>query len=273
MFDVRLVDSISELECATDLEITVWNVDPRDAVPASVMHASILSGGIVLGAFDREGMVGMSYAFPARRGTEWILWSHMTGVHSDYQGQGIGLRLKQAQRRWALENGYSYISWTFDPLQRGNAHFNLHLLGATANLYHVDFYGEMTDAINAGLPSDRLEVRWDLRGKRVASLADGNGSGSVVRVYPENRFLLKVGDGGYPLVREAEIGSQLCFVEIPLELAPLKARAPDSAYNWRMALRGVLQDAFVRGGTLTDFVVAQGISMCWNAMMAHSIRE
>jgi predicted GNAT superfamily acetyltransferase len=261
MLDVRPLESILDLECATDLEIAVWDVDPRGAVPASLMHASILSGGIVLGAFDRERMVGMSYAFPARRGTKWMLWSHMTGVHRDYQGQGIGFRLKQAQRHWALQHGYSCIAWTFDPLQRGNAHFNLHLLGATAGEYHVDFYGQMTDAININLPSDRLEARWDLRSTHVSSLAEGNGSGAVVGDYPDDRFLLRVGDSGHPLVREAEIVVPSCFVEIPFELAQLKLRTLDLAYNWRIALRRVLQDAFVRGYILTDFIVAQG--RCW----------
>jgi predicted GNAT superfamily acetyltransferase len=43
-----------------------------------------------------------------------------------------------------------------------NAWFNLGKLGAVADRFYPDFYGEMTDAINAGERSDRLVIRWDL---------------------------------------------------------------------------------------------------------------
>ncbi len=261
MVAIRALDSVSDLERVTDLEIAIWDVDPRDAVPASLMHASVLNGGVVLGAFDEERIVGIAYAFPCQRGRKWMLWSHMTGVHPDYQGQRIGFALKQAQRRWALERDCAYIAWTFDPLQRGNAHFSLHLLGATASIYHVDFYGEMTDGINTGLPSDRVEVQWDLRSGRVTSLADENSVASFVEDYPADQFLLKAGDEGQPLRCECASSATAHFVEIPFDLGHLKHNQPGLAYDWRVTLRHVLQDAIARGFALVDFVVVQ--RRCW----------
>ena len=53
------------------------------------------------------------------------------------------------------------IAWAFDPLQAGNAHFNLARLGATAGRYVENMYGLRTDSLNAGVPTDRLIVEWD----------------------------------------------------------------------------------------------------------------
>ena len=53
-------------------------------------------------------------------------------------------------------------TWTFDPLVRANARFNLVKLGAVAVAYLTDFYGEMQDGINAGDRSDRCAVKWEL---------------------------------------------------------------------------------------------------------------
>ena len=54
------------------------------------------------------------------------------------------------------------MTWTFDPLVRRNAWFNIARLGARPAEYLVDFYGPMTDAINAGDPSDRLLMVWEV---------------------------------------------------------------------------------------------------------------
>jgi predicted GNAT superfamily acetyltransferase/predicted GIY-YIG superfamily endonuclease len=253
MVDYRVLDNITDLEQVCDLEIAVWGVDPRDAVPAAAMHAMALNGGIVIGAYDAKRIVGIALAFPARRGKKWMLWSHMAGVHPDYRGQGIGFGLKQTQRTWALEHGYDRISWTFDPLQRGNANFNLHLLGATANCYHVDFYGEMTDAINVGLPSDRLEVVWNLRDSRVKALAKGSDLPPMRS--SENPFLLMRDSHNRPSSTNVQLSGQpFLLVEIPPSLSSLKHADPGLALEWRLALRQVLQSVFVNGYALMDFV-------------------
>ncbi|NBP52503.1 MAG: GNAT family N-acetyltransferase, partial [Actinobacteria bacterium] len=72
--------------------------------------------------------------------------------------------LKVAQREWALARGITEIRWTFDPLIARNAFFNLTRLGAVGAVYHADLYGTMTDPVNAGDATDRVEARWDLTG-------------------------------------------------------------------------------------------------------------
>ena len=81
---------------------------------------------------------------------------------------GVGFELKQHQRRWCLERGVKTIEWTTDPLVRRNAYFNLTKLGARASDYLVNFYGAMTDGLNAGEESDRLLISWELESRRAA---------------------------------------------------------------------------------------------------------
>ena len=75
---------------------------------------------------------------------------------------GIGRAIKLHQRAWAIERGLGRITWTFDPLVRRNAWFNIAVLGADVDAYLPSFYGEMSDAINAGDDSDRLLLAWDM---------------------------------------------------------------------------------------------------------------
>ncbi|MFN8560597.1 MAG: GNAT family N-acetyltransferase [Anaerolineae bacterium] len=174
MIQCRPLQDIDEFEAAYNLEIAVWGIDPSDAVPVNLLRALQHGGSSLLGAYDGARMVGVALAFPARVGERWVLWSHLTGIDRAYQGQGVGFALKLYQRQWALDNGYDEIRWTFDPLQRGNAHFNLRRLGATAERYYVNFYGVMIDEINhANVPSDRVEAVWRLRDPRVEQLQNG----------------------------------------------------------------------------------------------------
>src|SRR5690606_11155580 len=115
--DIRILTEPDELEQVVDLEIAVWGVAPRDVVPMNLMRPIVQHGGVALGAFLDNRLVGMTLALPLRHAGRWVLWSHNAGVHPDYQSQGIGFALKLDQRDWALDNGYAEIRWTFDPLQ------------------------------------------------------------------------------------------------------------------------------------------------------------
>ena len=59
------------------------------------------------------------------------------------------------------------MRWTFDPLIRRNAHFNLVKLGAEVVKFLPDFYGRLDDAVSGSDRSDRFEVKWRLDSPRV----------------------------------------------------------------------------------------------------------
>lgn len=261
-WECRAITENVDFEHVVDLEINIWKLEPRDAVPTNLLHAMAANGSFVAGAYDGSKMVGMALAFPAVDVRKKILWSHMTGVLPEYQGRGVGFALKQFQRMWALEHGYNTIKWTFDPLQRGNANFNLHVLGAMANIYHVNYYGEMTDGINAGLPSDRLEVVWNLRNPRVKALASGISSLPPRKSYPqEEHLLLRAGEAGQPIRQfPDDLQVKSYFIEIPANISAVKENDLQAALSWRLMLRDVLQAAFNKGYSALDFVEVQGHS-------------
>jgi chorismate synthase len=250
MIDIRPLHTIPELEEAADVQTAVWGLNPRNVVPSSITHVLTMRGGLVLGAYDAERMIGMLLALPARDHEEWILWSHMTGVLRQYQGRGIGAALKRSQREWALAQGYRRIGWTVDPLQRGNAHFNFHLLGQeaalTARTYHVNFYGDMDDDINRGLPSDRIEAMWCIDQPSLHEAFD-----------PETSNILSVGEALQPVGTDQWDASTI-QIALPRNLEAIRRAAADGVLAWRLALREKLQEAFARGYAIVDFSSADG---------------
>lgn len=145
-----------------DLESRVWGT-PDELVQVNMLVATISEGGMAIGAFDGERLVGSVYGFATRQPE--VLHSHYLAVDPEYRRTGLGIALKHQQRLWCLANGHTAMRWTFDPLQLGNAHLNLRSIGAIGVRYQPNLYGPM-GGINGGLPSDRLLVEWDLVGPR-----------------------------------------------------------------------------------------------------------
>lgn len=258
--DVRPLVTNADLGAAAELFTALW------ASPFSdhVLRALELSGNYVSGAFstgrpgggdfvaDGSGadrlMVGASIAFAAVA-AEPELHSHVTGVHTSHQRSGVGRALKLHQRCWALERGITTISWTFDPLVRSNAIFNLSRLGATADEYLENVYGSMTDALNGDDESDRLVVRWRLVDPAVVAAS----AGTARRVGVSNRLteVLRPGPDGRPIMRPIEGTQPHCFsCLVPEDIQSVRTSRPEVARAWRLALREALGGALGAGGRL-----------------------
>lgn len=251
--DIRPLTDPDELEAVVDLEIAVWGVSPRDAAPMNVMRPITQYGGVVLGAYDGERLVGMALGMPLRCQGQWLLWSHSTGVHPQYQSQSIGFQLKLAQRDWALLNGYTEIRWTFDPLRRGNAHFNLHVLGATTDKYHVAHYGLMSDDINRGDISDRVEARWKLKSPRVKALAECRLPKPRKDPFATGVVALGADPNLQPIISSSPASAPTLLAAVPRHLHQVDKRV------WRYALRNTLQPALEQGYIAIDFIDEQDI--------------
>jgi predicted GNAT superfamily acetyltransferase len=94
------------------------------------------------------------------------LHSHMAAVVPWQRSSGVGYALKLFQRALCLQHGIADMRWTFDPLIRRNAHFNLVKLGAEVVRFLPDFYGRLDDVITGSDRSDRFEMRWRLDSPR-----------------------------------------------------------------------------------------------------------
>jgi predicted GNAT superfamily acetyltransferase len=257
---ISQLSTMQEFSTVSRLEVAIWGMEPLETTSPHLMMALTLAGGVALGAFDGEEMIGFAYGVPARRKGEWVLWSHITGVLPAYQGRNIGFRLKQAQREWAMANDYRVIAWTFDPMRRGNANFNLHRLGCYADVFHHNRYGEMTDGLNAGMASDRLEAVWVVDSARVHALAQGDIESQSAPQTPV--FLLRAGDNDDP---QTDIPGQFTAaayaIEIPCDLNTLKAADAKRARQWQDAVRVCMQAALEAGYKATDFITEA--DRCW----------
>jgi predicted GNAT superfamily acetyltransferase len=230
---VRPLEAPWEFRRLEELQGEIWGLPEREVVPYHQFVAAAKAGGVVLGAFDGESLVGFSYGFPAWQEGRAYLWSHMTGVLPQYQGRGWGPLLKWEQRRQALARGYKLIRWTFDPLQAQNAYFNLHKLGAVVTTYLPDCYGEMGDRVNRGLPSDRLVADWYLDSPWVK-----------VRCGEEEE---EEGVAWWPRVRR---------VAVPERIGELKGNDPEAARRERLRVRRELSELLGAGYVACGF--AQG---------------
>jgi predicted GNAT superfamily acetyltransferase len=265
LIQYREINDSAELQRVVDMELAIWATGYESAVPHNMLIAIIHSGGMVIGADDGENLVGFALAMPARRPDSLILWSHMAGVLPTYQRQGIGLGLKLAQREWALAHDYPIIAWTFDPLQRGNANFNLRMLGGRGLDYHVNFYGDMLDGINAGMPSDRMEITWTLRDERVADAAAEKPLELLVSSYPEEHFLLYADANNMPQIRQhRSLSADWYFIQIPYHIGTLKRSNIALAKEWLAGVRQTMQVALSQGYAALDFV-SEG-ERCWYVM-------
>src|SRR5713226_7831102 len=180
--NIRRITDAGGLRGIEDLQRDVWGMPDLEVVPTHQLLAAVAAGGVVLGAFDDTGaLLGFCYGFIGLRDGRLFFYSHMAGVRPGHQNHQVGFLLKRAQREAALERGLDRMVWTYDPLQSLNAAFNLRKLGATAHRYYVDYYGEMPDAINRGVPSDRLEVDWWLRDPQVDAKLSGT---AALRAWP-----------------------------------------------------------------------------------------
>ena len=137
----------------------VWGTNTA-VVGMELIRAIGHAGGYVAAAYAGEQMIGGSLGFLARHLDRPALHSHLTGILPGVRRTGLGRSMKLHQRAWAASRGLDWVTWTFDPLVRRNAWFNLGVLGAEVHEYLVDFYGPIDDSINAGDESDRLLVAW-----------------------------------------------------------------------------------------------------------------
>ncbi len=259
MITYREIRESRHLEAIVDLQADVWLSSDRESTPHNTLLAVIHQSGSIIGALDGDRVVGFTFAFISRFKDEFGMWLHMVAVHPDYQRQGIGFHLKQAHRTWCLREGYRLMKWTFDPLQRGNANFNFRQLGGYGATYHVNFYGEMKDGLNLGMPSDRLELTWDMSSARVEASATGN-LPYLTSDFPAEAFLLTQCADHTPHQTVHPPTERYHFVEIPADINRLKKQDMDLALAWRLALRDVMVNTLEQGYQVVDFVTQDGRS-------------
>jgi len=252
---IEPVEDLEGFHACERLQKEVWGFEDLAVVPDHVLLTVVKGGGLLLGAFAEEGssreMVGFVLSFFGRAEDGTLKHcSLMAAVRAGWRDRGLGYRLKLAQRDHVLRQGVGLITWTFDPLESRNAHFNLNKLGCVATTYLINYYGSLRDERNRGLPTDRFLCEWHLRAPRVEGrLARGYSppGSELVRELP--RALDAETGMDLPRPRGAMLGLEAnrIIVEIPSDFQGLKARDLELARAWRLATREVLSHYMGRG--------------------------
>jgi predicted GNAT superfamily acetyltransferase len=210
---ITQVASVDEAEQLAAFLNSVWS-DGAEVAPFDLIVAAIHVGAYAVVARQDQKIVGGSFGFIGQFEQSTILHSHVTAANVP----GVGFIIKQHQKLWAAQQGLAAITWTFDPLVRRNCVFNFEKLGATAVEFLPNFYGAMTDSINAGDESDRLFAFWPTD--------------------PSTKPTAPVG-------RKVEI-------ELPEDIESLRKSDLAGALEWRRQIREILQPAFAAGATISS---------------------
>jgi predicted GNAT superfamily acetyltransferase len=266
---IRLLEGRDEFSAAEDVQRAAWLMpDDNELVPGHLLQALQWHGGIVLGAFAPEGVVvGMTFGFVgfthdrkqiAQLGNNVLFCSHMMGVLPAYQGQSIGYRLKLAQREHALKQGHRLIVWTYDPMQSANARLNVGKLRGICRRYIPDAYGELKEGVNVGLPSDRFELEWWIASQRVEKHLENPPPPSSLHAWRSagarliNPSIPRPDGLRAPGERFETPESETILVEIPGNVAALRAADLGLVRAWRFHTREVIQAAFEAGYYVAD---------------------
>jgi predicted GNAT superfamily acetyltransferase len=241
--EVRLARSHAEFAACEDLSRDIWGASERNVVPRELLLTMQLNGGLVHGAFLPDGrLVGFCFGFAGLREGKLRLCSHQLGVIPELRGAGIGIELKQAQRKDALRLGYPLVSWTFDPLEARNAYINLHRLGCIARLYDRNHYGEMEDELNRGLPSDRFEAEWWLDRPTPSPPAG------------QPALVLRVNADSEPSREPVDLAAaRAVLIAVPDDFQAIKKKSLELAQRWRLESRAALEAALNGGMIAVDF--------------------
>ena len=220
---IRPLTSLPDQDLGRMIFDHTWAMDAGTEITPNLLQAMIHSGAYLSGAFIDGNCVGAAFAFPATTGG-LHLHSHMTAVIDKFRDKGIGHALKIDQYKWAKQNNYKEITWTFDPLVARNAKLNILKLGVDISAYYPNFYGDMPDELNAGDESDRV----------MASL-------KVVGDAPTPRTVISTPD------------KSAVLIAIPEDIVMIRGKDLAENLRWRRSVRDEFVSGLARGGKVVGF--------------------
>ena len=269
-WSIRLLESPEDMAALEALQALVWSCPDIEIVPKDLFLAVVHNGGLAIGAFAGEKLIGAVFGFPGfyptPDGPRLKHHSHLLAVHPDWRSQGVGFALKRAQWQLVRKQGLDRVTWTYDPLLSRNAYLNIARLGAVCNTYLRSAYGEMQNGLNAGLPSDRFQVDWWVNTKRVERRLGRRSRPTLTLDHyrSADATLLAAHPDRQPALRPPEAAPMptgaLLLLEVPPDFLALNAADLTLARDWRFYSREAFEEAFAAGYLVTDFVHEAGRS-------------
>ncbi len=257
-----------EMVALAELQQQVWAGSPAFVLQPHWLLSIATNGGLVLGAWDGDKMVGGAVATlgaasadasrPAMANLK--LNSELVVVQEAYRQQGIGYRLKLAQYHFATQRGIRLMTWVFDPLHGEYAHLTVRKLGAVIDQYYPDYYPEPPQAEGIPASTDRVQADWWLTSERAQQR---------IRKGRAPLTLTQYLDGGTRILNPSTLDDRLLpvpgddfvqppgalgLIEIPNRLSHVEQADSTLAKAWREHIRAVLMGVMSQGFILTDFV-------------------
>lgn len=272
---IRVLESPEDMASVEELQRRVWPGSETEVVPAHLLITAVHNGGLVVGAFVKDELVGFVFGFPGIESTpdgpRPKHCSHMLGIRPDQRDAGIGFALKRAQWQMVRHQGLDHITWTYDPLLSRNAYLNITKLGAVCNTYRRSEYGDLRDGLNAGLPTDRFQVDWWIHTRRVERRLgkrprrplglDSLSKVALQPLYSPHELGAASADNWIrPPEHVPSLSGKLVVAEIPSDFLALKDADFSLARDWRYFSRELFETAFAEGYIVTDFIYEQARS-------------
>ena len=253
---IRDLESFDDLCQVKAVEKEVWGMADDDSLPMTLAIACKAAGSIFVGAFDGDKLVGFAFGIFGREHGQTTIHSHMLAVLERYRQHDLGLKLKHAQRERALGLAIREMTWTYDPLQSRNAHFNFAKLGIVSDAYKVDFYGPETSSVLHRNGTDRLWVRWLLDSRRAGDRIAGKDTrAETLDALRHLAPLVSFNGDGRPARADLpeSLGRQRVSIEIPGEILEVERSDMGLAREWRAATRWAFTEAIGAGFYVAEF--------------------
>ncbi len=255
-FVIRSMDRKEDFTECESIQKTISPLNEVGIVPGYMMELIGKHGGISLGTYEEDKLIGFSFAFPAyTRKNGYYLFSDTMGLYPPYQKRSLGFAMKQEQCRQGIEKGAKKIVWTYDPLLGQNANLNIRKLGGIVNRYELEKYNEVSTSIGVNIPADRFYLQWQIHSERVKK-----------RVFdlevPKMRYRKQLNFKSITktqlvtkIINQYGIQKEITYrdlfdirldreepslvIEIPYDYKQLKTDFPIVARNWRLQTRSV----------------------------------
>jgi predicted GNAT superfamily acetyltransferase len=265
---VKEIDNKEDFKECEKIQKELPQLGEVGVVPAYLLELTTSHGGLTLGLYMNERIVGFSFSVAAyTKDKGYYLFSDSMGFYKNYQRKSLGFLLKQVQYQVAKEKGAKRIYWTYDPLLGPNANINIRKVGGMVHQYELDRYSLVNTSSGICIPADRFLLDWSIQTKRVENRMIGH-------QIPEKMLELKKlpfcvnrtipvlihTSSKSILVREnAELFLGLekdkIAIEIPLEYFEIREAIPELAQDWRMKTRELFHHYINRKKyVVTDFV-------------------
>ena len=266
---VELLESLDDFLACEHLQRRLLDEQAGASIlGVPTLRAVAESGGVVLGI--REGglsreLVGVLVDLA----TTWegfpALFSVVFGVSPEARNRGLGLALRQAERRSALAQDIEVIRTWVDPLRSVECHLLWNRLGAIGTRYERNLFGELPDRLHRGLATDRVHVEWWLRSPRALALLEQGVSAMQLHAGLHEMAAAtrtSVGSAGHRVLVEvrSETDAANVLAEVPVDLDRLRDDDPAEARKWRLGTRELFERLLSTGYLLGGLVHEGGRS-------------